>query len=351
VRVLMVAEHFQPAAELADALGRLDQDVAVHMGARGAENFGSNLVEVCRTHRPDLIHAHSRAAGLAASLVAHDLGLPVVQTFHAYGHNRRVDRYTGAHAAMILAACADDVRELCRLGIQRSRVSVVADGVDTATFTPEGPVAATGKRPRILSVGTSLTRHGHDLVIAAMTRLPKAELVIAGGPDPAQLNGDAEAQRLRRVAEHYGVSGQVRLLGHVRHRRMPALLRSATVVVCDPWHAPAGRVSLEAMACGVPVVAAEIGGLRDIVVDHVTGRHVRPRDPLALAEVLQALLPDAVLRGAYGAAGRDRAEARYSWDQIASDTLRVYRQVVPVETSDQLDQAIPRQKAGRTTAV
>ena len=82
------------------------------------------------------------------------------------------------------------------------------------------------------------------------------------------------------------------------------------------------------MACGVPVVAAAVGGLTDTVVDGVTGVHVPPRRPDALARAVSALLADPVRGQCCGMAGVDRAQARYSWDRVAADTLRAYRKVV-----------------------
>ena len=80
------------------------------------------------------------------------------------------------------------------------------------------------------------------------------------------------------------------LRGRVGRDEMPALLRSADAVVCAPWYEPFGIVPLEAMACGVPVVATAVGGQIDSVVDGVTGVHVPPRDPAALAAALRDLL-------------------------------------------------------------
>ena len=78
------------------------------------------------------------------------------------------------------------------------------------------------------------------------------------------------------------------------------------------------------MACGVPVVASAVGGMLDTVVDNVTGCLVPPKAPGRLAEAINVLLRDSFLRQSFGAAGRDRAQARYSWDRIAVDLLRIY---------------------------
>jgi D-inositol-3-phosphate glycosyltransferase len=108
---------------------------------------------------------------------------------------------------------------------------------------------------------------------------------------------------------------------------LPALLRSADAVVCTPWYEPFGLVPLEAMATGVPVVVAAVGGLTDTVVDGVTGVHVPSRSHDYLVSALRRLLADQGMRDAYGHAGRARARARYSWDRIAAEMSKVYERV------------------------
>jgi type III pantothenate kinase len=164
--------------------------------------------------------------------------------------------------------------------------------------------------------------------IAALAHLPEPELVVAGGPDPADLEADPEVQRLQAVAEDAGVADRVLLRGRVERPRLPALMRSATAVVCVPWYEPFGIVPLEAMASGVPVVAAAVGGLIDTVVDGVTGVHVAPRDPERLAETLRELLSDSARRSAYGRAGAERARTLYDWERVAGATGEVYQRLL-----------------------
>jgi D-inositol-3-phosphate glycosyltransferase len=108
---------------------------------------------------------------------------------------------------------------------------------------------------------------------------------------------------------------------------VPALIRSADVVVCTPWYEPFGIVPLEAMACGVPVVAAAVGGLVDTVVDGRTGVLVPPREPEAVAAAVAGLLADPVRARAFGRAGVKRVLGRYGWDRIAGGTLASYHAV------------------------
>jgi glycosyltransferase involved in cell wall biosynthesis len=161
-------------------------------------------------------------------------------------------------------------------------------------------------------------------MIRALPAIREAELVIAGGPPAAALATDPEACRLRALAEQLGVGDRVHLIGAVAHQDMPALYRSANVVACTPWYEPFGIVPLEAMACGVPVIAAAVGGLTDTVVDEVTGCLVPPQDPGSCAEAANAILHEPFLARGLGGAGRVRARSRYSWDRIATDTQRVY---------------------------
>jgi glycosyltransferase involved in cell wall biosynthesis len=314
-------------------------------------DFAGVLEEHWRAAPPDLAHSHFWMSGLASVLAARDLALPVVHTYHALGSVKRrhqgakdtspperaaVERMVGRKAALIAATCSDEVFELVRMGVRRSGVVVVPCGVDPELFQPAGPRARRGRPKRIVSVGRLVPRKGFDTLITALRALPDAELVIAGGAEADRLSDDAEAVRLREHARRMGVSDRVRLCGRVSRAAVPALLRSADVVACVPWYEPFGIVPLEAMACGVPVVASAVGGLTDTVVDGVTGALVPPRDPAALVRALRALLSDAALREAYGVAGRDRVQVRYTWDRIAFDTERAYLRAaasVPAEAA------------------
>jgi glycosyltransferase involved in cell wall biosynthesis len=173
-------------------------------------------------------------------------------------------------------------------------------------------------------LGRLVPRKGNDTVIEAIAGVPGAELTVAGGPDPSQLDDDPEVARLRRVAGECGVADRVRFTGRVPHEDVPAMLKSADVVVSVPWYEPFGIVPVEAMACGKAVVVSAVGGHLDTVEDGVTGRLVPPRDHAALTAALTQLLADPGLRRKLGTAGAARAASRYSWDTIAAETEAVY---------------------------
>ena len=308
--------------------------------------FGDYLAARWREEPPDIVHGHFWMSGLAALHAVRELDVPVVQTFHALGtvkrryqgpadtsppQRLRLEQAVARSATRIIATCNDEVDELNRMGVSPRKVTVVPCGVDTALFTSSGEQLPRTERPRLLSIGRLVERKGIDDAIRALRKIPSAELLIAGGPDRAALGEDPEARRLLEVARQAGVSRRVKLLGRVPHEQVPALIRSADVVVCTPWYEPFGIVPLEAMACGVPVVATAVGGLLDSVEPGCNGLHVPPHSPDHIAHAVRELLTDPVRRYAYGIAGADRARVRFSWDRVARETARVYRRLVPVK--------------------
>jgi glycosyltransferase involved in cell wall biosynthesis len=304
------------------------------------DDFGAVLSRSWATDRPDLVHAHFWMSGTAALAAAVPLGLPVLETFHALGVVKRrqqgmrdpsppervaIEGAVARGVDQIIATSSDEVFELAGLGVDMRRVSVVPCGVDPRHFTPEGPAMPrrTGYA-RLALVSRLVERKGIGNAITAMCELPGAELVIAGGPPAERLGQDPQARRLTALADRLGVADRVHLIGRIGRDQVPALLRSADVVVCPPWYEPFGMVALEAMACGVPVVASAVGGLVDTVVDGVTGLHVPPRQPQALAAALASLLADPRRRAAFGRVAVLRARQRYSWDRVAAATVDAY---------------------------
>jgi glycosyltransferase involved in cell wall biosynthesis len=294
--------------------------------------------------RPDVVHSHFWMSGKASIDAALPLGIPVVHTYHALGIEKR--RYQGAKdtspksrldeeariardASRIVATATAEAFELVRMGADKSRIAVVPCGVDLRLFQPLGPAEARDpRRKRLVSLGRLVERKGIADVISALALLPDVELIIAGGPDAAHLRDDQEAVRLYQIAQDLDVADRVIFRGRVERANVPPLLRSADAVVCYPWYEPFGIVPLEAMACGVPVVVAQVGGLVDSVVNGVTGVHVPPHAPIALADALRELLnnPKRCMELALG--GTRRANRRYGWARIASDTLAVYHDVI-----------------------
>ncbi|MEW9872047.1 glycosyltransferase [Arthrobacter sp. HS15c] len=335
-----------------------------HMG-----DLAQGIAEDWGQRPPDVVHGHFWMSGIAALEAARraarregpvardstgrapgqddaEYRVPVIQTFHALGTVKRrhqgsedtsppqrrwLEPAVGRSVDRIIATCSDEVFELKAMGIDAGKVSIAPCGVDLGLFSTDGPRAPKPRAHRLLSVGRLVPRKGVDLVIRALPLLAKAGftdvelLIVGGGAEPGTLHADPEVRRLLDLAEGLGIADKVTLAGQVPREAMPGIFRSADAVVCTPWYEPFGIVPLEAMACGVPVVAAAVGGLQDTVLDHGTGLHVPPRDPEAIANALAVLLGNPDLRAELGAAGQARARARYSWDRVAAETEKAYQ--------------------------
>lgn len=308
--------------------------------------FAQYLSRAWRVNRPDAVHGHFWMSGWAMLRAAAPLSIATLQTFHASGSVKRaqqgakdtsppercaVEAEIARNADLTLAESNEEVFELVRQGADAERIRVVPSGVDVQRFTPRGECERRGReRPRfrIVVVSRLVERKGVGNVITALAAVPDAELVIAGGPACEDLATDPEALRLTDLARRAGVADRVELRGRLDHASVAPLYRSADIVVCAPWYEPFGLVALEAMACGVPVVASAVGGLVDTVIDGVTGRMVPPRRPDVLAATLRGLLPDVTTRRDLGGAGARRARTRYAWSNIASETARAYRHAI-----------------------
>ncbi|MGB2572414.1 glycosyltransferase [Micromonospora citrea] len=296
--------------------------------------------------RPDVAHAHFWMSGLATLHAGRRTNTPVMLTYHGLGAVKRrhrgakdtsppdrigYERALGRAADRVVVQCQDEVGELIRLGVPRSKMALIPSGVDEQMFRPQGPAAPRDPaRHRILTVGRMVERKGIQDVIRALPAVPDAECVVVGGPPAELLPADGFARRLSALAESCGVADRVKLLGAVPREEMSSWYRSADVLVAAPWYEPFGLTPLEGMACGVPVIGTNVGGIADTVVDGLTGDLVPPRDPRALGTALRRLLTDKVRRFAYATAALDRIRSRYSWKRCAEQLGAVYATVAQV---------------------
>jgi glycosyltransferase involved in cell wall biosynthesis len=313
-----------------------------------AAEFGQYLARHWQDAAPDVAHAYFWTSGLAALAGARDHGVPVVQTFLSLqaddpasvppppparspgrGADRgaarlRLEPVIARSVRAVLASSSSEMSTLARLGVRRDSVRLIPRGVDTGTFNPEGPAAKRGCRPRLLCVAPLAPNQGVDVAVRALADIPEAELVIAGGPEHGKLRGDKAYRALLRLASELNVRDRVIFHGSVSEGDLPALLRSADLLVDAPTGEPFATVALEAMACGTPVVASAIGSHLDTIIDGTTGLLVPPGRPGLIAQRIRTLLASPMLLEGFGIAAVDRARARYSWDRIGQETLAIY---------------------------
>lgn len=362
LKIAMVAEYHQlrgvsrtpPVMALARALTDAGHEVMVlarrvgsgpvkesDAGSFGVRWYRGDLTAALKSCQPDIVHAHSATTGPAAA--ARALDVPFVLTTHASTSTPEPDVLRSAD--QVLATYSAQVPWLLAAGVLRQNISVVPYGVDIDHFTPDGGRADKRLSQRVVALGDVARPSGFGTAVAALPAVPNAELVLVG----PRRRGN-HASELRDYARSLGVADRVRLTGPVPRADLPALLRSADLMVCTPWEATFGVSALEAMASGIAVVANGMGGLADTVVHKVTGTQVTPRKPRELAAALQWLLTHPAMREQQGAAGCDRAVVRYGWHRIAAETMHAYRRAGvtdPAVLTREADEAARKRGARR----
>jgi D-inositol-3-phosphate glycosyltransferase len=299
--------------------------------------FANYLAQRWRRTPPDMIHAFSWTMGLAALAGARGLNVPVVQTFTSLGaaeqrHGRsgpppdarvRLESCIARSADVVLASSTEELADLARLGVSRAKLRMVPCGVDTTEFSPDGPAAERTERPRLLAAQPLADPRSLGIAVRALAEIPEAELVIMGGPDQ-EMGQDPAYQNLLRMAKKLGVADRLVWTGHVAPADLPALLRSADLLVSTSAYEPVGTMAIQAMASGTPVVTSAVGAEQDAVIDMTTGLLTPPATPAQLALRIRKLLANSLRLEAYGIAAADRAKSRYAWERIGRETLNAY---------------------------
>ena len=221
----------------------------------------------------------------------------------------------------------------------RRKIEIVPPGVDTKRFRPidmekaKRQIDMEGGRRVVLFVGRIEPLKGVDTLLRAIALLREEEashvgdwcIVVIGGQGE-EAAADAETNRLHALRDELDLRDQVTFVSARDQELLPAYYNAAEVLVMPSDYESFGLVALEAMACGTPVIASEVGGLAFLVEDGVTGFHVPYRDPLALADRIRTLITKPELRVQMGEAARHMA-AEYDWGLIAERVLTVFDRV------------------------
>ncbi|TFB70007.1 glycosyltransferase [Cryobacterium sp. Hz9] len=295
----------------------------------------------------DIIHSHHWFSGMAALPVARRWGIPHVQSFHSIAADDSTPLSAGERAesagrmpgeawlaresdALVAISAAEATTITGRLGGAVQRTSVVLPGVDNAMFSPAVPALLGDRalpadgRGCVLVAARLQPLKGLDLAIAAVAAVPagiRPDLVIAGA---ASADYDGYVDELRALAERVGVTDQLRLLGPQSRADLAALFRGARLVLVPSHSETYGLVALEAAASGVPVIAAASGGLREAVIDGMTGLVLESREPLVWADTIASVLTDPQRARDLAAAAREHA-LRLDWARSAASLLAVYQ--------------------------
>jgi len=319
--------------------------------------FTANLMSFATLHNIhyDIVYSHYWLSGAVAAKLKEAWGIRFVHMYHTLGHMKkriRVNEFyepdqriaTEAQvlqwADRVIAATPAEQAQLRWLyRANRRQIEVIPPGVNAEHFRDSMSSAearrALGMDPEsnmLLFVGRIEPLKAVDTILEALyvlrekspRLLRKLHFVIVGGnPDSKH---DFEMQRLQDMSIEFGIEQFVSFVGAKEQSQLPMYYSAATAVVMPSDYESFGMVALEAMSCGTPVIASQVGGLQFLVRDQETGFHIPTREPISLAECIIALMSDPSKTLSMGLSA-SRIAREYTWSQIAARLLRVFEAV------------------------
>jgi len=325
--------------------------------------FVGGVREFARAQREtyDLIHSHYWLSGVAARSLRAVWDTPFVQMFHTLGHMKNRVAQTPAereselrirvetellgqadHIIVSTPAEQTQLQWLYNADTRSGNTTVIPPGVDTTTFYPR---AAAGAKARIgvdpdqkllLFVGRIEPLKGIETLLRAVALLLERGVckcealclsIIGGDPEESEAEQNAEMERLKALREELGLAKLVTFLGKQDQDALPDYYAAAEAVIMPSHYESFGMVALEAMACGTPVIASEVGGLAFLVRDGETGFHIPDRDPEALSDRICQIITDPLLRAELSEKAAAYAKG-YAWPLIAEKIMGVYEGVL-----------------------
>jgi len=319
---------------------------------------GARLAAAILDEHYDLIHSHYWLSGVVAHELQQWWDVPMIHMAHTLGEvkNRvalrveerepqlRIDneaQLTAWSDKLIASTEAERVELDAIASRANGNVAIIPPGVDLSVFHPYPQVQARREleiQPEdrmVLFVGRIEPLKGIDTLLHALQELhASGEIprrmclsVIGGDPSKPRETRHAELEKLMELRDDLGLDDVVTFLGKRAQESLHYYYSAADVVVMPSHHESFGMVALEAMACGTPVIATDVGGLAQLVREGETGFLVPGRDPVALAKRLQRLLSDTKLRVRMGRQAANDAKA-YSWPSITGKIVELYQQTL-----------------------
>ncbi|HEY1465410.1 MAG TPA: glycosyltransferase [Acidimicrobiales bacterium] len=313
---------------------------------------GADGADVGESPAFDAIHANYWLSGLSGHVIKHELNVPLVSTFHtldrvkAEASPEEVEADAGGRRAeaeasiiqcsdTVLASCSVEAEQIVGLyGADPSRIRIVAPGVDHAFFGPgyrpqaRRALGFTAKGPLLLFVGRIQPLKGADVAVRTLAALgtdyPDARLVVVGGPSGP--HGQVAVDRLVGLVSELGLDGRVDFVPPRPHELLSTYYRAADVCLVPSRSESFGLVALEAAACGTPVIASDVGGLRTLVDHGRTGFLVEDPTPEWFAAWTRQILAEPLLAERLGTGAVLRAR-RYTWARAAALLRQIYEEL------------------------
>jgi len=286
------------------------------------------LGRIVRDFRPDVIHTPwLHPEGTAACLLGEEHGVPVIPQGIGNDANYYLHRYAGRDlvirdlqkAAALLFNCQSTRTMARKAGLDHRNVHVIYHGVEVDKFTPP-PAPPRNAVKRVITVAQLIPRKNHRLLLHAFAKLPAP---VRAATELEFVGGGPTRPELERLASDLGIADKVTFAGRPPHDELIRRLQQADIYCLPTLSEGMPVATIEAMACGLPVVASAVDGIPESVVEGVTGMLVPPDDADALAAALQAALAREWDRGAV----RDHVLRKFTWKLYAENVRALYESV------------------------
>lgn len=320
--------------------------------------FSENLIDYIHRKREnyDIVHTHYWLSGLAGGYVKQKLGLPLVHTYHTLGflktkalgrkeHKSRInsEQHIAQIADVIISPSSEERNNLIEAyGISPSKVKVVYPGVNPRIFYP-GTNAMVQKQMKynaddtiLLYVGRIEPVKGLSVVIEALRLLKENNpqksdkvklLVVGGGKKDEEFSSNKEVSRIKRAIGLHGLQENIFFLGSVDHYQLRKYYSAAHALIVPSLYESFGLVTVEALACGTPVLVSQVGKMKSIVKERKNGYSFPPNDPVALWRSIENFC-DQGNRLWSRSSIREDIIHRFSWDEAAGQTHEIYKELV-----------------------
>lgn len=330
--------------------------------------FKENMLAFIQTQSGgyDLIHANFWMSAWVAAEIKKILQIPFVVTFHALGEIRKrhqgesdkfpaeriaIEKQVVQEADQVIAECPQDKSDLIEFYDARpDRITMIPCGFNPHEFYPLDRLLARmvlqidPSEFIILQLGRIVPRKGIDNVIRAVgrvckTSMPVRLIIVGGESEDIDLTEDAEVNRLKALAAEEGITDAVVFAGRKKRDILKYYYAAADIFVTTPWYEPFGITPLEAMACGVPVIGSNVGGVRYSVEDGKTGFLVPPNDPDALALKIYELLNDASLHLKMKKNAIRRVNTLFTWAKVSDMMAALYERMIRTDNPNKSGRA------------
>lgn len=355
IRVDVVTHWSDPEASRIEHFGKHCRVIRITGGHKGyvskndmyslLPDFYAEMKVFLPINEYDLVHTHYWLSGLIGIKLANDYGLPIVHTSHSLAKAKEAatgkldirrfnaERRILGSASHVLATTESEKALIKSFVPVPSPITVVPIGVDPA-FIIKTPKESRRKKvkPLFAFAGRLEETKGIYTLLRAFHQIvqstSKAKLIIAGG-DKSKLDIKRKLPlegKLRKAIR--GLENHVDFIGPQPQHQLAHLFQHATATVVPSFYESFGMVAAEAQACGSPVIASKVGGLKNVVQNGITGLHVKPGDPYSLASAMQLFLRNGKLSETLGQHAADMARRKFQWDLLVKDVIGIYKEVV-----------------------